>query len=1013
MNTKLQAWSAGVVEAAVLMVVATVPLFVNFYGLRVFDFAKSALLVALASLIGVCGLIAVVESAGAGVTGAARAVRRPLVAAAALLGLATAVATATSIAPRLSFLGAPDRAQGLVGTLAVLALFGAVAWLGRQPARRARILAMLIAGSVPVSLYALAQALGLEVVPGVVESESRVFGTVANPIFLGAYLMLLWPLTLVRLPAAARDNRPAVFVGYALVALLQIAALVLTVSRGPQLGLAAGVFVLVVGGAAASGRRWLAWASVASLVAGALFLAVFNMPASPLAPLRDAPVIGRFGRIADTSTGSEAARMRIWRSVGRLLGSQPARLATGYGPEALKFALIPHAETYVAGRGQSTRVVDRAHNVFLDAAVMTGIPGALALLFVYGAWLHAAAAAAGLAATTSARRRLAALLALGTGAGGLAWLVAPLYAGALTLLGLFAGLVAHLIWEAAASRQSPRTADGEGPAHVAGGEGPARASAALALALLAAGAAAVVEAAFGIQTTVTQVVFWAMAGLVVALAAGDVTDAAAEPTRPRARQRRLGPAEAPSERGTVTITWSAGGAAIGVATGAMTSLVVYGFILFGTPYLADTAAVVFLLLAGAFGAGLVAALDARESAAACAMAALGVTVLYVLVRAGTLAAAEDASVLYAATVLWVLLLALVAGVWLRGRSATDAVTALGPAGILYPLLALPAGAAIGLLAIQPVRADIYFQSAAASFDAALGTDDAELFAVAEALFNRATALNPRDDTYYSHWGERFTRVGAAAADVGAAAQAFARAQDLVARAEAIEPRMPYHTFNRGHLQLVFAQKLDPAAPDTARIAANAAEALQKAFDQVPYDPQVANELALAKLAQSDSQGAITLLEYARDRLDGENLQTFRLLGQAYYAAGQNDKAKAALERALAEPERLGPEERMSAQLMLGEVARESGDLDTAIRQYEALLAGGGGDWRILFNLGLAFRDKGDFDRALAALSQTLQAAPPDEAARAQIQAALDSVIARRGTGAISPGVPTPAASPAP
>ena len=33
----------------------------------------------------------------------------------------------------------------------------------------------------------------------------------------------------------------------------------------------------------------------------------------------------RFGRLADTSSGSEAARIRIWRSVDRLLAAEPAR----------------------------------------------------------------------------------------------------------------------------------------------------------------------------------------------------------------------------------------------------------------------------------------------------------------------------------------------------------------------------------------------------------------------------------------------------------------------------------------------------------------------------------------------------------------------------------------------------------------------------------------------------------------------------------------------------------------
>lgn len=69
-------------------------------------------------------------------------------------------------------------------------------------------MAALIGGSVPVAAYALTQALGLVAVPGIVESKARVFGTLSNPIFLAAYLMLLVPLTVARLAAAVRAGRP-------------------------------------------------------------------------------------------------------------------------------------------------------------------------------------------------------------------------------------------------------------------------------------------------------------------------------------------------------------------------------------------------------------------------------------------------------------------------------------------------------------------------------------------------------------------------------------------------------------------------------------------------------------------------------------------------------------------------------------------------------------------------------------------------------------------------------------
>jgi tetratricopeptide (TPR) repeat protein/O-antigen ligase len=1027
MNTKLQAWCAGAAETAVLLTAAAVPVFVNFYSFRVFDLNKAAILITLSTVIAVVGLIALIEGLGAGPgagTGKAlgRAVRRPLVAAALLLALTTAIATATSILPRLSFFGSAERMMGLMTLLTTLLLFGAVAWLAREPARRGRIVGMLIAASVPVSLFAITQWLGLEVVPGEVESANRAFGTIANPIFLGAYLMLLWPLTASRVVQAAQGNRPGPFVGYFIIAAVQLLALLATDSRGPLAGWAVGLFVLLLAGGIASGRRWLGWTAVGAATAGLIFVAVFNLPNTPLEPLRSVPVIGRFGRLADTSSGSEAARIRIWRSVDRMLAAEPARLVTGRGPETLKHALIPYAETYVSGRGQAGRLVDRAHNVLLDALATTGIPGALALLLVYGTWLWTAAVAAGLAPARSDRRLLALLLVIGTTLGLTAWLTAPLYAGAATFLGLLAGLAAYLFLALLSRRSADAGEDAEveaepvaqvATANRASGsaaEGSAGStlpraaeSRGLAVALLAVGAAAIAEAAFGIQTVVTQTVFWALAGLVVTLGAGDRVAAVAARVPAAVRQRSRGEAAAEPESGGVTITWSHAGAALGLVTGAALGLVIYDFILFGTALLADTLPVVGLLCVAMLLAGLLVATDVGESRVACLIMAVVAFILYIGLRGLTWIFAQDASWVYAMTLLWLVVLVPLGGLWLRGTVAPNTPAAAGVVAILYPVLALPAMALIWLVAVQPVRADIYFQSAVANFDAGIQTDNATLFANAEELFKRATDLNSKEDGYYLLWGERFTKVGVAAADVAAAAQAFGRAQELVRTAESLDPLMPYHAFNRGQLQLSFAQKLTPGSQESLDAAANAVVALQSVFDKAPYDPQVAGELALAKLVAGDVQGAIELLEFSRDTLDDQNSATFRLLGQAYYAADDPDKAQAALQQALELDAGAGVQERAATALTLAEIARQRGDHATAIQYYEEVLAAGAGDWRVLFNLGLVYRDQGTLDKALAAITQVQRVAPQDEATQAQIQAALDSVLVKKG-------VPVPGAT---
>lgn len=985
MKTRLQAYAAGAIEASILMALLLVPIIINYYGFQIFARPKGALLVALGLLVASLGIVAAAEG---GLGGLRSLLRRPLVAAALLTGLATLLATATSSQRQLSIWGSGERTAGLIQALALLAFFAGAAWIGRAPARRERILACMVAASVPVALYALTQALRLEVVPGRVESLTRAFGSLSNPIFLAAYMMLLLPLGLQRMQRAAREGAFLRLVGWGLVTLLQLAAMVASDSRGPFLGLAAAGLVALLALALRPGRRWLGFATLGLLVAGLAFLVVFNQPGSALAPLRELPVLGRFGEISTVAGDSSGARLRIWRSTRRLLVAEPARLLSGHGPETLKYALLPYGETYMAGYGQRSRLVDRAHDVLLDKLVMEGLPGALALLFLFGAWLQAAAVAAGLAPEPADRRRLAGLLAGGTGLGALGFLVGwrlPLFgeplsvfAGALTLLGLVGGLLAYLVW---------RLLTGGGVASEAADDDAA--SAGLGLAFLALGAAAVVEAAFGIQVVETQLLIWILAGLLLALGLGRLP-AVETAGRPAAlRRQRRGETDDDEAALTLSIGWSPRSVGYGLLLGAQLGAIDYSLHIFGATPLAHTWLVLLLLLVGALLAGLLAAADAGEGLFTAALVALVVLALFLGLRALTLALYPDASLLWGMSLAWFLILALAAGSWLR-EPLTGAPGWRGPAGLVYPLLAVPGVALLVLAALNPVRADIYFQSALATFDAALARDDSQLLLDADTLYGRAARLNPREDGYPLLMAERYTQLGSlSGADLEGAATAFGRAQSLIEQAELLDPDMPFHKVNRGHLQLVFAQMLMAQQPEQARtVAANAALPLQEAFDAVPYDPAVAGELALARWLGGQPEQALPLLEYSRDTLDPDSPLTLRLLGQVYYDLERLDEAEAAFEKALGSS-RLTAQERLSIQISLGEIARERGRLPEAIGYYEQVLAAGGGDWSLLYNLGLMYRDNGDTAKAREAWTQTLQAAPLD--AYDQVQAALESL----------------------
>jgi tetratricopeptide (TPR) repeat protein len=189
---------------------------------------------------------------------------------------------------------------------------------------------------------------------------------------------------------------------YGFVLSIQLMCIFFTKSRGPWIGLAAGLFVLVFVFGVRRRMTWL-WVTAASAgVAGILFLAVLNVPGSPLAGLRQIPYIGRLGEIFDTETGTGKVRVLIWQGVVDLIsphepiglppdhldGLNAIRPLVGYGPEAMFVAynrFYPPELAHYEARNASP---DRAHNETFDALAMTGWVGFLAYMALFGSLFY-------------------------------------------------------------------------------------------------------------------------------------------------------------------------------------------------------------------------------------------------------------------------------------------------------------------------------------------------------------------------------------------------------------------------------------------------------------------------------------------------------------------------------------------------------------------------------------------------------------------------------------------------
>jgi len=286
--------------------------------------------------------------------------------------------------PGIAFWGSYLRGDGAVAMLAYAVLFLVVADRLRRREQLDRLVSVLLAASVPVCLYAVAQGTGHD--PwGPSGVAGRAVSTAGNAIFLAGYLILLVPLTVWRLlddprrradpprgswlgPAgvaaavaivagvygatAARPQAgwayPMLLAAFALVVatlpplptdalgqrarrgayggllLLQLAALVFTASRGPLAGLVIALAV-VAAVTAWRARRWRQLAVVGGLVlvvSGGLL--ALMAPASPLRPLADSlPLLQRIARVREDYSG---ARVVVWERATEAL-TRPELLA--------------------------------------------------------------------------------------------------------------------------------------------------------------------------------------------------------------------------------------------------------------------------------------------------------------------------------------------------------------------------------------------------------------------------------------------------------------------------------------------------------------------------------------------------------------------------------------------------------------------------------------------------------------------------------------------------------------
>ena len=298
----------------------------------------------------------------------------------------SAVATALAVNPAWSLRGSPWRSEGLGAYLGYAAVFLSALTAGRS-GYAARWQAVVIACGAVVAAYGIAQYLGYE---WLVRDSQRLdwfqaFSTSGNANFLGAYMVLIFPLAVAAALIARQSMAAGLWMGAA--GALFLAALC-TYSRAAWAALA--VEILLLGlwlprlRPEVSRRRIIVLA-----LALAIVTIVFLVPGGPLAPrTSEVALASRALSGLEYRSPGVQSRLYLWREAASLVIRRPL---FGYGPEAFPL-IFPQGWDEERQRlfGEMPLTIDKAHNDTLDLAISIGLLGLLGFWGILGVSLHRA-----------------------------------------------------------------------------------------------------------------------------------------------------------------------------------------------------------------------------------------------------------------------------------------------------------------------------------------------------------------------------------------------------------------------------------------------------------------------------------------------------------------------------------------------------------------------------------------------------------------------------------------------
>ncbi len=587
METRLSRICDALLEAGWLTALVVTPLFFNTFSSRVFEPDKLHLLRSIALVMAVAWAVQLLDRGfrRGGIEGApglwARVRATPLALPALILVATYLLSTALSVVPRISFFGSYVRLQGTFSFLSYILIFAVVLTHLRGRGQLTRLFHTVILTSVPIAIYGIIQQAGLDPLPWGGDVVERVAANMGNAIFVAAYLIIAVFLTLERL----LDSISALFnthngsladvlrtAAYLFILAIQLIAIVFTQSRGPQIGLLAGLYVFAMLGLLllarwAAGRArlpaalsWLTrnvrrvwWGLMTLTVAGVIFLGALNVPQGPFSKnLCQVRYIKRICTVSSLTEGTNAVRALIWEGVVDMMLTPHAPIAwpngqtdslnvlrplVGYGPESMWVAYNRFYPADLAHYESRNASPDRSHNETFDTLVRGGLLQFAAQIFLYTSMFYFALRWLGLMRGKGRRNLFMALLAAG---GALGVIIPAIFDHSLRLagiglpVGLILGVIIYLTADLLLRGRAEITED-ETDSAARATDGRRQLTI---LALFAAVVAHFTEVHFGIAIAATLTHFWVLAAALVVVGMGWLDrETVTEPTIPLAPTR--------------------------------------------------------------------------------------------------------------------------------------------------------------------------------------------------------------------------------------------------------------------------------------------------------------------------------------------------------------------------------------------------------------------------------------------------------------------------------------------